>query len=297
MSVSYDRSCATLQFASTVFSAGAGSGSVTVAAPPSCAWTASTAATWIHLSGGASGQGSGTVAFTVDANDSATRRTSYLTVARQSTPVVQTGGVLSILSVSPGVGAGSSGQFTFELLDQGGYGDISGLLATFTGAENCTVEATQSSGIVLLGDTGDWLGPIPWGSPGQALSNSVCAVTSGSSFTGSGSRLQTTFQMTFSAQFAGSHRITGEAWNSGGVDTGTVPLGTWTVPAVPAAGISPCDVNQDGNTDASDVQLAVNAALGASPPTFDLSKDGFVNVVDLQIVMAAVQGLGCSAVK
>ena len=235
----------------------------------------------------------------MDPNSTAVQRNSYLTVARQSTPVVQTGGILSILSVSPGFGAGAAGQFTFQLSDQNGYGDIAGLLVDFTNSPDCMVEATKAAGIALMGDTGVWLGPIPMGVPGQTLSNSICSVSSGSSFTGSGGQLQATLQMKFSAAFAGSHRITAEAWASAGVDTGTVPLGTWSVPAlsVAASGFSPCDVNQDGSMNVGDVQFVINPALGvsASLSALDLNQDGVVNVVDVQTVINAVLGPGCLA--
>jgi hypothetical protein len=35
------------------------------------------------------------------------------------------------------------------------------------GAQNCTVQETKSSGIILLGDDGWWLGPTPAGVPGE----------------------------------------------------------------------------------------------------------------------------------
>jgi hypothetical protein len=105
--------------------------------------------------------------------------------------------------------------------------------------------------------------------------------------------------MKFSAAFAGSHRITAEAWASAGVDTGTVPLGTWSVPAlsVAASGFSPCDVNQDGSMNVGDVQFVINPALGvsASLSALDLNQDGVVNVVDVQTVINAVLGPGCLA--
>jgi|SRR5580704_4036480 hypothetical protein len=56
-----------------------------------------------------------------------------------------------------------------------------------------------------------------------------------------------------------------------------------------------CDVNQDGNTNAADVQLIVNEGLGILRPSNDLSGDGAANVVDAQIVINAALGLGCSA--
>ena len=45
----------------------------------------------------------------------------------------------------------------------------------------------------------------------------------------------------------------------------------------------------------TDVQKAINEALGVAPAVNDLNGDGIVNVVDLQIVINAVLGLGCSA--
>ena len=58
---------------------------------------------------------------------------------------------------------------------------------------------------------------------------------------------------------------------------------------------SPCDVNQDGSTDVSDVQEMINEALGAAPAVHDLSHDGTVKVVEVQLVIDAALGLGCSA--
>ncbi len=56
-----------------------------------------------------------------------------------------------------------------------------------------------------------------------------------------------------------------------------------------------CDINGDGNTNVSDIQLVINEALGVVPATHDLNGDGVVNVVDVQIVINAVLGLGCNA--
>jgi hypothetical protein len=215
----------------------ANNGSVAITAPPSCAWTASTGATWVHLNGVASGQGNGTVPFAIDANPGAIQRNGYLTVQRQSTPMVQEGLVMSILSVSPGFGSGMASQFTFQLRDESGFQDISGLSVSFVNSPDCTVEVTKSNGIELLGDAGSWLGPIPPGAPGQALSNAICSVSSlGSSFSGSGNQLQAVLQMSFSAAFTGAHRITGESWSASGADTGAVPLGTWIVPNLTVSG-------------------------------------------------------------
>ena len=53
------------------------------------------------------------------------------------------------------------------------------------------------------------------------------------------------------------------------------------------------DADGDGMTNAVDVQLVINAALGVAPPgtEADVSGDGKVNAVDVQIVINAALGL------
>ena len=55
-----------------------------------------------------------------------------------------------------------------------------------------------------------------------------------------------------------------------------------------------CAISQNGST-VVDAQLIVNQALGVTLPANDLNSDGAVNLVDVQIVLNAVLGLGCSA--
>ena len=51
------------------------------------------------------------------------------------------------------------------------------------------------------------------------------------------------------------------------------------------------DLNGDGITDASDVQLAINQARGLSPcSTGDINKDGSCNVTDIQLVVIKALG-------
>lgn len=63
-----------------VFSRNGGSGSVTVTVPTGCDWTAVSNADWITITAGASGTGSGTVSYSVDANSGRVRR-GTLTIA------------------------------------------------------------------------------------------------------------------------------------------------------------------------------------------------------------------------
>jgi len=79
---------------SASFTTAGGSGSVGITAPAGCAWTASTAAGWIHITGG-SGTGSGTVYFSVDAN-SGSARSGTLTAQGQTFTVNQAGSGVSL---------------------------------------------------------------------------------------------------------------------------------------------------------------------------------------------------------
>ena len=56
---------------------------------------------------------------------------------------------------------------------------------------------------------------------------------------------------------------------------------------------SACDLNQDSATNISDVQLAVNQAIGTAACTADLNKDGACNVIDVQRVVNAALGGTC----
>ena len=52
------------------------------------------------------------------------------------------------------------------------------------------------------------------------------------------------------------------------------------------------DINGDGHTNASDIQLVINAALGLDVDyNCDISSDGTVNAIDVQLVINAVLGV------
>ncbi len=72
------------------FGASGGAGSVRVTTQSGCAWSASTGASWISISSGASGTGSGTVRYVVRAN-SGPARTAGMTIAGQVFTVTEAG--------------------------------------------------------------------------------------------------------------------------------------------------------------------------------------------------------------
>lgn len=59
--------------------------------------------------------------------------------------------------------------------------------------------------------------------------------------------------------------------------------------------LSTCDLNGDGVVNAADVTLAINNVLAVPQVVTDLNKDGKTDDVDVQIVINAAQGKGCTA--
>ena len=86
------------------YTSSGGSGSVTVTTQTGCAWTAASAASWMKITAGASGTGSGAVSYTVAANTSTSSQTAASTIAGQSFTVTESGA-----SSSGGGGSGSGG--------------------------------------------------------------------------------------------------------------------------------------------------------------------------------------------
>lgn len=76
-----------------------------------------------------------------------------------------------------------------------------------------------------------------------------------------------------------------------GANLATTSAGDVTSVAV----FSPCDFQQDGSINVSDVQRIINEALGVSALAHDLNGDGVVNIADVQIEINAALGLGCAA--
>ena len=84
------------------FSESGGTGSITVTAPAGCSWTASSTASFLTITSGASGIGPGTVGFSVAGNAGA-QRSGSIVVGRQVSNVNQTaGGVCAPTPISLG---------------------------------------------------------------------------------------------------------------------------------------------------------------------------------------------------
>ncbi len=81
--------------------AGGGAGTVGVTTTSGCGWTAESNASWLHITVGASGNGSGSTGFSADANTSSTGRTGTLTIAGKTFTVTQAGAAACVFSISP----------------------------------------------------------------------------------------------------------------------------------------------------------------------------------------------------
>ena len=81
--------------------AAGGSGTVAVTAGAGCGWTAVANDAWIQVTGGATGSGNGSVAFSVAANTTAQSRTGTITIAGQTFTLTQDPAVACSYTLTP----------------------------------------------------------------------------------------------------------------------------------------------------------------------------------------------------
>ncbi len=149
--VAYDTSCSTFTAPPNAIPATGGSGMVAVHAPADCAWSASTNATWLAITGAASGTGNGSFSWTAAANTGSAQRVTYLTVGRQSKRLLQTGTGASVVSLLPQNGSaapGASTVFTLDVNDSLGAANVGDVEMDITGAgtDPCTVLIHPAAG-------------------------------------------------------------------------------------------------------------------------------------------------------
>src|SRR6266571_4108691 len=71
------------------FTSAAGTGTVSVTAPPGCSWSAESNAGWVTITAGSNGSGSGTVQYAVSVNTAGGSRSGTLSIAGQTFTVSQ----------------------------------------------------------------------------------------------------------------------------------------------------------------------------------------------------------------
>jgi Viral BACON domain/Putative binding domain, N-terminal len=103
---------------SATFGSDGGSGAVTVTTSAGCAWSVTSNASWISVTAGATGNGPGTVTYTVTANSSIEPRNGSLTIGGANHAIAQQGRPLTVCTyeLSPGSAAflkdAAAGSFT-----------------------------------------------------------------------------------------------------------------------------------------------------------------------------------------
>jgi hypothetical protein len=105
--------------------AAGGNFSATVTTTSGCPWSASSAVNWITILTGASGNGSGTVMYSVQSNSSAAVRSGSLSIAGSSLAVTQSGTAAAVPPLSPASAsypvAGGHGSVTVTLPSNGAW--------------------------------------------------------------------------------------------------------------------------------------------------------------------------------
>jgi len=127
--------------ASQVIPAAASTASIGVLTFPGCSWTASSNSSFLSITSGASGTGTGVVQFSAAANTSAAEQTGTLTIAGQTATVIQPG-TAPLLQLTP---ASTSVQWR-----QGGPLPTPIALTLYTTSDSLSYTATTTS-------TGNWL--------------------------------------------------------------------------------------------------------------------------------------------
>jgi hypothetical protein len=98
-----------------------GTSTFSVGAPSGCAWTATETASWITITGGASGSGNGTVAFTVASNSATSARSATMTIGGRGAAVNQAAApcTYTVSPISQSVVRGG-GRVSFTVSSQSG---------------------------------------------------------------------------------------------------------------------------------------------------------------------------------
>jgi uncharacterized repeat protein (TIGR01451 family) len=162
---------------------------------------------------------------------------------------------------------GQTAVFTVTVGNATGSGPTSGLV---------TVTETVPNGVTLLGMSGGpaWNCTVP---PSCTINTAL-----------SGGSTYPAIAITLGVPYNAPALVTNQVSASGGGSAAAAASDQAPV-------VATCDVTQSSSPSVADVQQIVNEALGLAPPANDLNGDTIVNVLDVQIVVNAVMGMGCSA--
>ncbi|GEM_PF-999898 len=135
--------------------ASGGADSVAVTSQSGCVWTATSNASWITITSGTSGNGNGTVGYSVVANTSASQRAGTMTIAGQTFTVTQAGGAPNpaptLTSINPSSVIAGGAAFT---LIANGTNFVSGSVVRWNGNDRQTtfVSSTELRATIPASD-------------------------------------------------------------------------------------------------------------------------------------------------
>jgi len=242
VTVTYSTPCVTLSPTNRQHGSGAETGAIGVSAPTGCNWSATSGASWITITGGASGSASGMVTYRVDANTDRDARTGAIAIGWQTFSVTQatsfTNQKPAAGPVTPVAGSGFSQTFDFVVSDANGFADIYQAYLMFfperAASPYCSLMLDFSQNYYFFSTEENIIKFAAFGAQG-ALQNANCAVDlSGITTYRSDTRIQVTVPVVFSPSMAGALRTIVQAIDYAR-ERDNQTLGSWTVPSAPCA--------------------------------------------------------------
>jgi len=256
-----------LSTTSASFASGGGPGSVNVIALAGCAWNAASNVGWVSVQSGASGNGNGTVSFSVNANNGAGGLSGTLTIAGQTFTVNEAGAACTSSLSATGGSFGSGG----------GSGSVN-----VTAPTGCSWTAVSNAGwiTVTAGASGSGNGTVTFSVNSNGSSNAISGTLNiaGHTYTVSETGVGCTYSLS-----------TGSASFSSGAGSGSVSVFTaagcsWT-PTSDSSWLT-ITVGTSGTGNG-----AVSYAVTANPGTG--SRTGNLFIGDAHLVIAQA-GAACS---
>ncbi|MDX1981936.1 MAG: BACON domain-containing carbohydrate-binding protein, partial [Bryobacteraceae bacterium] len=244
--ISYDTPCATISPPSVSHAPPPQQGAVSVTAPGNCAVQAvSNDPAWITITGDTVFNGSRTLTYSLPDNPLPQRRTSSISVGRQTFIIVQEAdnGQPAPVSVTPSSGGSATDtpqRFRLAYTDADGGVQLSEVSAVFNSFNSlvggCYFAYFPGDRMLrLYGDDGGSWSSWTIGAA-RTLANSQCSLNvATATATVQGAILELAVDVTFAAPFSGSKEIYLAAKDLRGADSGRTLLGHWTAGAATCA--------------------------------------------------------------
>ncbi len=237
---------------------------------PTCSWAAVSWVPWVSVTSATTSLGSGSVSISVSPNSTGAARSGNVQIAGQGFTVNQAIAQPASLSVTKR----HTGPFA-----PGQQGVTYSIVVSNAAGAGSTIGTVTVTEMPPNGLTGINMSGTGWSCNGNTCSRGD-SIPPGMSYAAIG----VTANVASNAQTP----LVNSVSISGGYSAGS----TVSDPATVTTG-SACDVANTGTVGAADVQRMINEVLGSAAPTNDLNQDGVVNIVDVQVVIAAALGWNC----